>query len=56
MAILSRSFYDSSGTDERSFVEHLFAYGVKEIRSYEKEIKKSRMTSSSATINTSLSV
>lgn len=40
MAILSRSFYDSSGTDERSFVEHLFAYGAKEIRSYEKEIKK----------------
>lgn len=40
MAILSRSFYDSNGTDEMSFVEHLFAYGVKEIRSYEKEIKK----------------
>jgi len=40
MAILSRSFYDSNGTDELSFVEHLFAYGVKEIRSYEKEIKK----------------
>lgn len=40
MAILSRSFYDSNGTDERSFVEHLFAYGAKEIRSYEKEIKK----------------
>lgn len=40
MAILSRSFYDSNCTDEKGFVEHLFAYGVKEIRSYEREIKK----------------
>lgn len=40
IAILSRSFYDSNCNDDTSFVEHLFAYGVKEIRSYEKEIQK----------------
>lgn len=40
IAILSRSFYDSNCNDDNSFVEHLFAYGVKEIRSYEKEIQK----------------
>ena len=40
MAILSRSFYDSSGVDEKSFVENLFKYGVKSIRSYEKDIIK----------------
>lgn len=40
IAILSRSFYDSNCNDDNAFVEHLFAYGVKEIRSYEKEIQK----------------
>lgn len=40
IAILSRSFYDSNCNDDSAFVEHLFAYGVKEIRSYEKEIRK----------------
>ncbi len=40
IAILSRSFYDSNCNDDNAFVEHLFAYGVNEIRSYEKEIKK----------------
>lgn len=39
MAILSRSFYDSTCNDEKSFVENLFAYGIKGIRSYEEDIK-----------------
>lgn len=40
IAILSRSFYDSNCNDDTTFVEHLFAYGIQEIRSYEKEIQK----------------